>query len=160
MSVQEKESGLLETDTVHVRALAAGDLDAIVRIDAAAVGRKRSEFYRDRVAAALEKSRLHTSLVAELEGIVVGFLMTTNYYGEFGRPEPTAVIDSLGVLPGYRGKHVGEALMRQFLMNARGLRVERVRTEVRWNDFDILRFLARHGFAPTDQLVLERRLED
>jgi len=154
------EAGYLDTDDVLVRTLEEKDLEAIVRIDAAAVGRRRLEYYQDRVRAALGDSRIHTSLVAELDGAVVGFLMSTNYYGEFGRPEPTAVIDSLGVVPELRGRHVGEALMRQFLMNARALRVEHVRTEVSWNDFDLLRFFDRSGFTPSSRLVLERELND
>lgn len=156
----EDAPGRLETDDVIVRTLEERDLESIVRIDAAAVGRRRLEYYQDRVKAALGDSRIHTSLVAELEGAVVGFLMSTNYYGEFGQPEPTAVIDSLGVLPERRGHHVGEALMRQFVMNAQALRVERVRTEVAWNDLDLLRFFDKSGFAPSSQIVLERKLSD
>src|SRR5262249_5451064 len=114
------------------RSLEERDLDAIVRIDASATGRPRREYYRDKVEQSLTGSRLRTSLVAELDGLVVGFLMANTYYGEFGQPEPTVVIDSLGVHHDFRGKHVGAALMRQFLMNARALGVSRLRTEVGW----------------------------
>jgi len=155
-----EEPGRLDTDDVLVRTLEGKDLEAIVRIDAAAVGRRRQEYYQDRVKAALSDSRIHTSLVAELDGAVVGFLMSTNYYGEFGRPEPTAVIEALGVLPELRGQHVGEALMRQFVMNARALRVDRIRTEVAWNDHGLLRFFDKSGFAPSSRLVLERELNE
>jgi ribosomal protein S18 acetylase RimI-like enzyme len=161
-----EEPGRLDTDDVLVRTLEEKDLEAIVRIDAAAVGRRRQEYYQDRVKAALSDSRIHTSLVAELAPpgqettAVVGFLMSTNYYGEFGRPEPTAVIEALGVLPELRGQHVGEALMRQFVMNARALRVDRIRTEVAWNDHGLLRFFDKNGFTPSSRLVLERTLEE
>jgi len=161
-----EEPGRLDTDDVLVRTLEEKDLEAIVRIDAAAVVRRRQEYYQDRVKAALFDTRIHTSLVAELappgqeSKAVVGFLMSTNYYGEFGRPEPTAVIEALGVVPELRGHHVGEALMRQFVMNARALRVDRIRTEVAWNEFDLLRFFDKSGFVPSSRLVLERVLED
>ncbi len=143
---------------VRVRVLTEADLDAIVRIDAESMGRARRGFYEERVAAAVRDSRLRTSLVAELDGMVVGFLMATLHYGEFGRPEPAAVVDALGVLPAYRRRRVGEALMRSFLDNARALGVKTVRTEVAWNDFSLLHFFDQHGFAPSDRIVLERNL--
>jgi len=152
--------GSLPTDAVNVRSLTVDDLDAIVRIDAAAVGRNRREYYRDRIAAAVGGSRIHTSLVAELEGSVVGFLLAIVHHGEFGRLEPTAVIDSLGVNPDFRGSRVGEALMRQFLMNTKALGVELVRTEVAWNDPTLIPFFDRHGFAPSARLVLEKPIGD
>jgi ribosomal protein S18 acetylase RimI-like enzyme len=158
MSKDDLGQGLLSTDTVLVRALEEKDLDAIVRIDASATGRPRREYYRDKVQQSLTGSRLRTSLVAELDGIVVGFLMAATYYGEFGQPEPTVVIDSLGVHNDFRHRHVGAALMRQFLMNARALGVSRLRTEVGWNEVDLIHFFDRHGFKHGGRLVLEADL--
>jgi len=150
--------GRLDTDDVVVRTLNEKDLEPIVRIDSVAMGRTRHEYYRDKIAAALRDSRVRMSLVAELDGAVVGFLMAQLHYGEFGRPEPTAVLDSIGVHPEWREHHVGKALMRQFVMNAKALGVERVRTEVSWDDFALLAFLRREGFAPGSRLVVERAL--
>lgn len=140
---------------VTVRSLAPGDLDAIVRIDASASGRPRREYYRDRIAASLGNSRIRTSLVAEVDGMVVGFLMATTHYGEFGQMEPTSVLDSLGVHTSFQRRHVASAMMRQFLMNARALGVSRLRTEVAWNDVDLLAFFDRQGFKLCGRLVLE-----
>lgn len=150
------EAGRIETDDVVVRTLLERDLDAIVRIDASDTGRSRREYYRDRVAASLNNSRLCTSLVAEVAGAVVGFLMATTYYGEFGVPDPTSVIDALAVHKDFRRKKVGAALIGQFLMNARALGVTKLRTEVAWNDVDMLGFFDRHGFGPSGRIVLER----
>lgn len=157
-SERELGPGRLDTDDVLVRTLNEKDLESIVGIDAAAMGRRRHEYYRDKVTAALRDSRMRMSLVAELDGVVVGFLMAQLHYGEFGRPEPTAVLDSIGVHPEWREHHVGKALMRQFAMNAKALGVEVVRTEVSWDDFSLLAFLRREGFAPGQRLVLERKL--
>lgn len=155
---RELGPGRLDTDDVLVRTLNEKDLEPIVGIDAAAMGRRRHEYYRDKVTSALRDSRMRMSLVAELDGVVVGFLMAQLHYGEFGRPEPTAVLDSIGVHPEWRDHHVGKALMRQFAMNAKALGVEVVRTEVSWDDFALLAFLRREGFAPGHRLVLERAL--
>jgi ribosomal protein S18 acetylase RimI-like enzyme len=155
---ETEEPGRLDTDAVKVRTLAESDLDAIVRIDAHALGRARKDFYRDKVSAALRDSRLRASLMAEIDGLVVGFLMAKLHYGEFGQPEPIAVIDALGVHPDFRGRKVGKALLRQFVMNLEALGVERIRTEVRWDDGDLVGFFAREGFAPAPFLVLEKAL--
>lgn len=156
---EELGPGALETDAVVVRVLEERDLDDIVRIDASAMGRRRTDYYRDKVAAALRDSRLSLSLVAEVDGLTVGFLMARLHYGEFGRVEPTADLEALGVHREMRGRVIGKALMRQFLMNARALGVERVHTEVSWDDFDLLRFFHGQGFAPAPRLVLEREIE-
>ena len=158
MSADDLGHGKLATDEVVVRSLEERDLDAIVRIDTSATGRPRREYYKDKVRASLGASRLRTSLVAEVDGMVVGFLMATTYYGEFGQPEPTAVIDSLGVHRDFRGKSVGAAMMRQFLMNARALGVAKLRTEVGWNEVELIRFFDRHGFKHGGRMVLESDL--
>lgn len=150
--------GSVENDPIAIRNLREGDLPRIVEIDGAVMGRLRHEYYRDKVAASLRDSRIRLSLVAELEGKVVGFLMGTMHYGEFGRPEPSAVIDSIGVAAECRGRKVGRALMRQFLAHARALGVEQVRTEVAWDDLDLIRFLSGFGYAPAGRTVLELRL--
>jgi hypothetical protein len=44
------------------------------------------------------------------------------------------------------------------MTNLGGLRVERVRTEVAWNDFRFLSFLDRLGFRAKNRLALRREL--
>ncbi len=157
---REKESGTLPTDDVPVRELREGDLPAVVRIDKAATGRARSEYYREKVRAALGDAKLHVSLVAEQDDHVVGFALARVFYGEFGQAEPVAMLDSIGVDPEYRGRHVASALLRQLTMNLEALRVERITTQVDWNQFDLLEFLAHTGFQPAPRLCLERRLRE
>jgi predicted N-acetyltransferase YhbS len=152
------DDGVLPTDAVTVRELRAGDVPAIVRIDRASTGRPRQEYYEAKVRAVLNEPRLRTSLVAELDDHVVGFLLARVHYGEFGRAEPVAVIDSLGVDPEYRKRHVGQALMRQLTMNLTALRVERVETQVDGSQLDLLAFLANAGFRPAPRVCLERGL--
>jgi predicted N-acetyltransferase YhbS len=154
----ERDDGTLPTDSVAVRDLRGSDLAAIVKIDRASTGRPRAEYYESKVRAAVGEPRLRTSLVAEIDGCVVGFLLARVWYGEFGHAEPAAVIDSVGVDPRFRGKHVGAALLRQLEMNLRGLRVERVETQVDWDQLDLLGFLAKSGFRPAAQLCLEKPL--
>jgi ribosomal protein S18 acetylase RimI-like enzyme len=96
--------------------------------------------------------------VAELDSVPVGFVMARVDLGEFGRVETTAVIDTIGVDPNYQNRGVGRALISQLLTNLGTLRVEKVRTEVDWQDHDLLAYLDRSRFIPSQQLCFERPL--
>jgi ribosomal protein S18 acetylase RimI-like enzyme len=154
-----EQPGRIETDDVLVRSMRREDLQRVVAIDAGASGAARPEYFARLVERALERAHLQVSLVAEMEGRVVGFLVGSLFYGEFGVPEASATIDAVGVDPAWRRRHVGRALMRQFRRNLAALRVDRVRTEVRWDDFDLLAFLRVEGFAPAPRVCLERPLD-
>lgn len=154
-----REPGTLETDEVAVRTMREDDLDAVVAIDAQATGRSRPQYFELMLERALKQSKLQISLVAELEGQVAGFLIGSLYYGEFGVVEPSASIDAVSVAPRFRGRHIGRALMRQLRLNLGALRITLLRTEVAWDDFDLLTFFQREGFAPSKRLCLECSLD-
>lgn len=149
----------LSRDVVPVRSLAEGDLDAIVTLDRKITGRDRSAYYRRKVTEVLKETGVRVSLVAEKDGQFAGFVMARVGYGEFGRAEPVAVVDTIGVNPAFGKQSVGRALMSQLFTNLGSLRVEKVQTEVAWNGFRLLRFLERCGFAPSQRLALRRRLD-
>jgi len=149
------EPGILETDAVLVRTLRECDLAAVVALDAIVSGRRRPRYFELMLERALKQTSLQISLVAELEGEVAGFLLGSLYYGEFGIAEPTASIESIAVHPRFQRRHVGRALMRQLRQNLGALRITSVRTEVDWDDFDLLAFLQGEGFVPARRLCLE-----
>lgn len=151
-------AGVLDTDHVLVRSLREADFDAVVAIDAASTGLRREDFFRKRIASSVADSSVHLSLAAELDAHVVGFVAVSLLYGEFGRPEPVAMLDAIGVHPDYRGRHVSSALLRQLEMNLGALRVERLRTEVGWDQQELLGFFASTGFTPALRLCLEKRI--
>lgn len=153
-----REDEPLESESVRVRNLRASDLDAVVRIDRASTGSPRHEYFRVKLERALREPKLVTSLVAEVDDQVVGFVFVTIFYGEYGRAEPVAVLDAVGVEPELRGQHVGTALMEQLEANLRALRVERIETLVDWRQLDLLGFLAERGFVPASRLCLELAL--
>ena len=155
MTIDLDQPGVLPTDSVLIRTARLDDLAAIVKVDAASMGTPRPEYYAAKLQAVLNEGRLTTSVVAEIDDHVVGFALSKLYYGEFGLPEPIAVLDSIGVDPGYRGQLVGQALLRQLIMNLKALDVSRIETQVRWDQFGLLRFLAGTGFGPAPRLCLE-----
>lgn len=155
---EELGPGELPTDAIPVRTLSEEDLDAVVRIDRAATGLSRRDFYEAKIVRALEDSSVQLSLAAEIDDHVVGFLIVSFYYGEFGVPETVAVMEAIGVHPDYRGRNVSAALFRQLDMNLQALGVEKLRTEVDWQQLELMRFLAHIGFAPASRLCLERSI--
>jgi len=155
----ELEPGMLDTDAILVRAMRDDDLDAVVAIDALSTGRRRPSYFELMLQRALKQASLQISLVAELDTRVVGFLIGSLYYGEYGVVEPAASLDAIGVDPRYRGQHVGKAMMRQLRVNLGALQIGSVRTEVDWDDLDLVAFFRSEGFAPARRLCLEASVD-
>ena len=156
---RSEEPGILETDAVPVRTMREEDLESVVSIDATVTGRRRPRYFDLMIQRAVKQAGLQISLVAELGEQVVGFLIASLYYGEYGVTEPSASIEAIGVHPQYRGRHVGRALMRQVRLNLGALRISTLRTEVNWDDFELLAFFKKEGFAPAGRLCLECTLD-
>ncbi len=146
----------LSRDKVFVRSMTDADLAAIVRIDEKLMGHNRQEYFEAKLDEALRETGVRVSLVAETDGLAVGYVMARVDFGEYGRAESVAVMDTLGVNPNQAGSGIGSALLSQLLANLDALRVESVRTRVRWDQFALTGFFKRHGFEPAQQLILRR----
>lgn len=146
----------LARDNVDVRAMEPGDLADIVRIDHGITGRDRRDYMQHQLVEALHDSAIRVSLTACMDDAIVGFLMARVDLGDFGRTEPVAVIDTIGVHPGYTHRGVGRALLSQLFVNLGALRVERVETVVAPRDLALLGFLYEVGFGPAQRLPFVR----
>lgn len=142
-----------------VRTLTARDVDRIATIDEAITGRRRLKFFEGRVQRALRDSDLRISLGVESDGTLIGAVLGTLQYGEYGVAEPVAVLDTILVAPPFSGRGVARALMDQLVKNLGAVGVKRLRTEIAWDEHDLLGFLGRSGFAPVPRLVLERAID-
>ncbi|OFW47020.1 MAG: hypothetical protein A3J29_09665 [Acidobacteria bacterium RIFCSPLOWO2_12_FULL_67_14b] len=148
----------LASDVV-VRNLRPSDLDAVIRLDAKNVGRRRDEFFELKLKYALSNTGITVSLAAEHDGAFVGFLLAQVFYGEFGVTERVAVMDVIDVHPDFRGHHVAAALLDQLRTNLLGLGIHVLRTEVDWDNTDLLGFFRREGFTMAQRLCLDLDLE-
>lgn len=146
-------------DEIVVRALGPGDEEAVIDIDGRIMGRRRTEFLETKLRQAATDTGIAVSLVAELDGVVVGFLLARVYYGEFGVTERVAVLDVLGVHPDFTGRGVGGALVDQLRTNLLGLGIRTLRTEVAWDDFDLIAFFHHERFELAPRLCLDLDLE-
>ena len=154
----DANGGTLARDRVYVRLMTADDAKAISAIDKKITGEDRTNYLQAAMKEALEQTAIRVSLVAETDGFVSGFVMARMDFGDFGETEPYAVIDTIGVAPNQGHHGIASALLSQLLMNLSGLQVDHLRTEIRRENFDLLAFLYNHGFVPSDQLALERKV--
>ncbi len=147
--------GPLARDRIPVRSMRAEDLRKLIEIDKRITGRDRRDYFERKMEEALYESDVRVSLVAEIDGEPVGFVMARVDFGEFGRIDSTAVLDTIGVDPDYRNQGIGRALLSQLFINLMTLRVDGVRTEIGWADQSLGGILERCGYRPSQRLCLE-----
>lgn len=145
-------------DAADIEVLSEADLEGIARIDRRLTGRDRRVFLLRGLRETLSDSAVRVSLVAKADGGVAGFLMARMDYGDFGRVEPTAVIDTTGVDPLRAREGIGRALLSQLFVNLSALGVERVETVVAPGQLDLLGFFDHAGFRPAERLSFLKHL--
>ena len=142
-----------------MRVMKSDDLNAVVAIDTLVSKQERRQYFERKIESVTNNPHnINTSLVAEVDGKVVGFIMGDVYFGEYGVPETSATIDTIGVHPDCQNRGVAHDLMDQFLTNMKAVGVSRVYTLVNWNDFTLERFFASHKFQPSKRINLELQL--
>ena len=149
----------LARDLADVRSLSGNDLEAVTRIDRRLTGRDRGAYMKRKLDEALADSGIRISLVARIEDSIAGYLMASADYGDFGRTEPVAIIDTIGIDPGFARRGIGRALVSQLFVNLGALRIERVETVLAKENLDLLEFFYRAGFGPSERLAFVKRLD-
>jgi len=144
-------------ENLKIRGLKAEDLDAIVKIDEKVLGENRKDYWERKLKSMNNKSS-QISLVAEVEGEVVGFILGDVSGWEFGVPETVGWVDTIGVEPGFQKKGVATALAHELIKNLKAIGVKTIYTLVSWNDWDLLQFFHAMGFTRGDMINLELRI--
>ena len=145
-------------DTADVRSMVPDDLADIVRIDRRITGRDRAAYMQHKLDEAMVDSGVRVSLTARVDGVIAGFLMARADLGDFGRTEPVAVVDTIGVDPDYAHRGLGHALLSQLIVNLGALRIECVETVLAPGDVALQGFLHEAGFVPAQRIAFARRL--
>jgi ribosomal protein S18 acetylase RimI-like enzyme len=143
---------------VDVRALGRGDLEDIIRIDSRVAGRRREAYIRDVLQEAMSDAGVRLSLVARVDGIASGFVTARADFGDAGRVQPVAVLDTIGVDPDYAHRGVGHALLSQLFANLHALGVDRVETVVARENFGLLGFFYDVSFEQSRRLAFDKRV--
>ena len=147
----------VERARCDVRAMRPEDLPQIVRIDREITGRDRKAYIAGKLDEAMDDSAIRVSLAARVDDAIVGYLMARADLGDFGRTEPVAVLDTIGVDPNYEHRGIGHALVSQLFVNLGALQIDRVETVVAPTDLALLGFLYDCGFTPSKRLAFVRR---
>jgi predicted N-acetyltransferase YhbS len=145
------------SENLKIRTLNREDLDAIVEIDEKVLGEKRRNYW-ERKLELMNSKASQISLIAEVEGRVVGFILGDISGWEFGVPETIGWIDTIGVHPLYQKKGLATALAQELIRNLRGFGVKTIYTLVSWNDWDLLQFFHAMGFTRGDMINLELKI--
>jgi predicted N-acetyltransferase YhbS len=149
----------MNESTIKIRLMKADDFDAVVGIDEKILKASRQEYYEMKFEKLFKsKDYLPTSLVAEEDGTVVGFVMGELYMGEYGIFQEEATLDSIGVDPNYQHRGIGGRLINEFMDHLRKVGAQKMSTLVDWNDSRLIHFFSANQFSPSKTINLERSL--
>jgi L-amino acid N-acyltransferase YncA len=143
-----------------VRPLGPGDLERLIAIDKAHTGRARRRFFEKRLEAASRRAEDFIHIAIERNGRLAGFLLARILHGEFGRDQPLAVLDVIGVDPDAREHGYGRALMQGLTEAVRRKGVQRILSQAEWTNHALLDFFAAAGFELAPRMVLERAVSE
>jgi len=143
---------------VNIRPMTVGDVDAIVEIDRRVIGKSRPDYWKKVVPE--NPQYPFSSLVAEYEGKVIGFVLGEVSGWEFGVPDTIGWLSIIGVDPDYQHKGVARRLSQEFVKNLKAIGVSVIYTLVNWSDWDLLKFFREMGFTRGgDMINLELKIE-
>jgi ribosomal protein S18 acetylase RimI-like enzyme len=132
---------------IHIRNLDKSDLPAIVAMEERGTGVVRPEFWEKRIELS-EAIRPHwTSLVAEVDGRVAGFILGRAGELEFGLPGTIAWIEIIGVDPPYRRQGIARAMIERFAASAEDHGIKTIFTLVDSGKAEMKQFFTRLGFV-------------
>jgi ribosomal protein S18 acetylase RimI-like enzyme len=140
-----------------IRRLEPQDVTHITKI-LKAITKKRGTIDYHRAAEEEVKNEDRVSFVAELDGNVVGFMITYILYGGFGL-EKSAWIGLFGVDPKYMGQGIGKALAQKVFGEFKKMDVENIYSSVEWDSTDVLSFFKSLGFDRSNFVNLEKVLD-
>jgi ribosomal protein S18 acetylase RimI-like enzyme len=140
-----------------IRAMTAADLERIAEIDRLVLGESRPEYWKLKIELADKRSPM-TSLVAELDGKVIGFVLGDARGWEYSVAENIGWIDTIGVDPEYQRMGIAKMLMTEIINNLKNVGVEKIYTFVNWRNWILLRFFDASGFKKGDMINLELKV--
>lgn len=140
-----------------VRTMTEKDLDAVVVIDTKVLGKSRWDYWLTKMALAEQRLAI-ASLVAEVDGKVVGFILGDASGYEYDVPENIGWIDTIGVDPEYQKQGIARALMKELIANLKKVGVDTIYTLVNWPEWDLLKFFHASGFQKGPLINLELKI--
>ena len=146
---------------IEVSVAQAGDLDAVVALDAANSGRAKPDYWQDLLERFTQESpriRPYFLVGKSAEGELVGFIVGEIRAWEFGSP-PCGWVTALNVTTDYRERGIGTKLFDALCAEMKKDGATTIRTMVLVNDKVNLSFFRGEGLAAGPYIELERQLD-
>ena len=161
MNQQDTTAANLDMQEVSIRPMRHADLVLVVELDAHAFGSARPAYFERRLAPldAVDADTRTIFLVAVYRDQVIGFVMGTLAYGEFGLTQVTAILDSIAVHPRHQHQGVGQQLTEDFIKQSARQGASAVYTLVNWDNWTLLKVFHALGFTLASTIPLERRMD-
>lgn len=137
-----------------IRTMLSSDLDRIIEIDVKVLEKSRPEYWEMKLDL-VEKQPQFSSLVAEMNGKVIGFIIGGASRWEYGVPENIGWVDTIGVDPDYQRKGVAKMLFKKMTHELKKMGVDTITTFVNRRDPLLLEFFNSLGFQKGDMVNLE-----
>jgi len=146
-------------DGISIRPVAAGDVPAIVDLDARSTGVSKCQYWRELYAYVTQaRAGGRAFFVAEQQGRLVGFIAGEIRAFEFGA-EACGWVFGLNVDPDARVNHVGTQLFERIAESFRQAGVEKVRTILHRDNHLVLAFFRSQGMKTGPFIQLEKDLD-
>ncbi len=148
---------------VEIREIREGDVEAVIAVDNKLGSFRRAGWWRGLLGLYIGEAAPSDSLapvfcqVAILEGKLIGFILGDIQAWQFGIPRCGRIV-AIGVDPEHTRKGVASKLARSLLEVFSERNLPHVQCLARADD-PMFAFFSSLGFQPSDQQVLERRLE-
>ena len=144
-------------ENVQIRKIKAEDAADISQIQSAITKSSPTIDFRQIIEQQVRKDE-DVSFVAEVDGRVVGFMISYIVFGGFGI-EKGAWIATLGVAPKFMGQGIGKRLAEEILEVYRKKGINDIYTSVRWDSVDLLSFFKTLGFDRSNFINLRKELD-
>jgi len=140
-----------------IRKLKADDAEDISKIYAAITQTPVKDNFIHIIAEQVNRKE-DASFVAELDGRVVGYMISIVISGGFGIMKSTWIAN-MGVNPKFMGQGIGENLANRIFEFSMEKGIKYVYTSVRWDSPDLLSFFKTLGFDRSNFINLRKMLE-
>jgi len=147
----------LVEDTVNIREITSKDAEAIQQIRRAISEDDAEVDFVKYIERHISEGDRKSSLVAEIDGKVVGYMISTTLYAGFGIKK-SAWIMAIGVLPDYMGQGIGMKLAGKICEIYKNKGVEYIYSSVLWDSTDVLSFFKKLGFERSEFINLKKKL--
>jgi ribosomal protein S18 acetylase RimI-like enzyme len=142
---------------VVIRRMRKEDAEGISRIDSA-ITKSRGRLDFKRIVEEEVKRAVDASFVAEVNGKLVGYMISYVTSGNFGA-DKCAWVAMFGVDPKLMGQGIGQKLAEEIFKFHKSKGISDVFTSVRWDSTDILSFFKTLGFERSDFINLRKILD-